>query len=320
MASGVCITGAGATEETLASLADGVSCSGLADEEKICRHLDPRQIRRLRRLPRLALSLAASAGTKRVGSVFFGTGWGALSETDRFLQRLFETRERYPSPTDFVGSVHNAPAGQIAQFLGARGANLTLTGETDAFEQALLAAELVCTAGDDPVLLLAADEAHDRLSPLFDPAAAGRPADGGGALLLEKNGCGPSISVAFFAGDGLRAGAAADLCRAIGGPDAGIRFGAVLAGVPAAAESAARRQLRQVLDACRLRGPVIDFRRWVGQFAAASAVAAVAAGRWVARGRLPKSLCDGADPELGGRGILLLGLGASITAVEVLPG
>jgi len=216
--------------------------------------------------------------------------------------------------------VHNAPAGQVAQFLGARGTNLTLTGETDAFEQALLAAELVCAADADPVLVMAADEAHGRLSPLFDPSSAGRPADGGGALLLEKNGCGPSVSVSFFSGNGLAPGAVAGLCRAIGGPEAAVRFGAVLAGIPAPVASEARSQLQQVLDACRLRVPVIDFRRWLGQFATASAAAAVVAGRWVSRGWIPEKLCAGADPDLGGRGILLLGLGGSITAVEVLPG
>jgi 3-oxoacyl-[acyl-carrier-protein] synthase-1/3-oxoacyl-[acyl-carrier-protein] synthase II len=316
-----CITGGGTTEGTLARISEGIRCAGIADDETVCGDLDPRQIRRLRRLPRLALSLArAACRGQAVESVFFGTGWGALSETDRFLTRLFESGERYPSPTDFVGSVHNAPAGQIAQAVGARGANLTLTGAADAFEQALLAADLTGAGKDGAVLVVGADEAHGRLSPLLAPAAAGHPADGGGAVLLKRGGAGPAVSVLFCAGDGRRGGAGGDLLRVLKNRDAEARYGAVLAAIPAGTEKAARIQLERVRNGSRFSGPVIDYLPWVGHFATASAAGAVLAARWLADGRIPAALCGSGAQALGGRGVLLIGLGASITAVEVVPG
>ncbi|MCF8050798.1 MAG: beta-ketoacyl-[acyl-carrier-protein] synthase family protein [Desulfobacterales bacterium] len=321
IASCACVTGAGATDATLKKLHAAGSCAGVLDEEILCRGLPPRLIRRLRRLPRLALSLAAeAAGDARPEGVFFGTGWGALSETDRFLTRLFESDEKYPSPTDFVGSVHNAPAGQIAQFFGARGPNLTLTGENDAFEQALLAAELICAGQNGPVLVVGADEAHPRLSPLFDPASAAQAADGGGALLVERAGSGPIVSLRFLSGDGGAAGAVDKLIDALGGDGAGARFGAVLAGIPAGNKTAARAQLDKVATACRFAGPVFDYRQWIGQFATASAAAAAMACRWIGQGRIPPALCAGAEGFDDGRGLLLLGLGDSISAVEIFPG
>ncbi len=321
IASCACVTGAGTTDATLETLHAAGSCAGVLEDEILCRGLSPRLIRRLRRLPRLSLSLAAeAAGDTRPESVFFGTGWGALSETDRFLTRLFESDERYPSPTDFVGSVHNAPAGQIAQYFGARGPNLTLTGGNDAFEQALLAAELTDTGREGPLLVIGADEAHPRLSPLFDPASAAHAADGGGALLMNRDGSGPTVSIVFFSGAGGAVGAVDNLVDALGGGAAGKRFGVVLAGIPADQQTAARAQIDKVVSGCRIAAPVLDYRRWIGQFATASAAAAAMACRWIGQGRIPDALCAGGGSLSGGRGILLLGLGDSISAVEIFPG
>ena len=122
----------------------------------------------------MALALACgakeNAGTDRqqLDSVFMGTGWGALSETHDFLKRLNESGEQFPSPTDFVGSVHNAPASQVAIMFGATGANITTSGGDYSFEQALLAAELMYDGnGESTALVLGADEGHDSFSPLF---------------------------------------------------------------------------------------------------------------------------------------------------------
>uniref|UniRef100_UPI00155DA1E2 hypothetical protein n=1 Tax=Desulfosarcina cetonica TaxID=90730 RepID=UPI00155DA1E2 len=58
-------------------------------------------------------------------------------------------------------------------------------------------------------------------------------------------------------------------------------------------------------------GPVIDFRRLTGEFATATAVAAVAGIHWLATG----------NPTLApaGKGVLLLGLGRFITATPICP-
>ncbi|MCP4694082.1 MAG: 3-oxoacyl-ACP synthase, partial [Desulfobacterales bacterium] len=142
------ITGAGGADDFFRALARGEAGKGALPLAEISRGLPPRAIRRLKRLPRMALSLAeaarADAGlTEGPGSVFFGTGWGALSETHDFLDKLFDSDERFTSPIDFIGSVHNAPAGQIAIHSGATGPNITTCGGDYAFEQALYSAGLL---------------------------------------------------------------------------------------------------------------------------------------------------------------------------------
>jgi 3-oxoacyl-(acyl-carrier-protein) synthase len=146
----------------------------------------------MKRLPRMVMSLAGSAcgntsTASPPASVFFGTGWGGLSETHDFLKKLFASDERFTSPTDFIGSVHNAAAGHVAIHFKSTGPNVTLAGGDCSFEQALLSASLLTRHGDGPILLIGADEYHETLSTLFDASVmlAGEPSDGGGALYLK---------------------------------------------------------------------------------------------------------------------------------------
>ena len=189
-----CLTGAGLTADTLTRLSTGNSAAGMMATDLLGAGLPSRFIRRAKRLPRLALQLAASIaeetrGLKAPSAVFMGTGWGSLSETCDFLTKLSESAEQFPSPTDFVGSVHNSPASQIAILLGAAGANVTASGGDYSFEQALLAADSLLEDAGESAILLGADEGHERLSPLLDPSIApGSPlADGGGALVINRD-------------------------------------------------------------------------------------------------------------------------------------
>ena len=114
-----CVTGAGNIEQTLKNLNEGKTCSGTLPLADISKKLPAREVRRLKRLPRLALALAMEASessrlSQTPSSIFFGTSWGPLSETYDFLTKLYESNEQFASPTEFVGSVHNAPAGQVA--------------------------------------------------------------------------------------------------------------------------------------------------------------------------------------------------------------
>ena len=162
--SSACITGAGDT---------GTDDRRTQRRKAMPRHAAPGRHIGKAAAPRGAASQAASAprhipghGSGRTqrnrspASIFFGTGWGPLSETHDFLSKLFESGEQFTSPTDFVGSVHNAPAGQAAIWLKATGANMTVTGGDYSFEQALFAAALA--AGDgETLLVMGADEHHD---------------------------------------------------------------------------------------------------------------------------------------------------------------
>jgi 3-oxoacyl-(acyl-carrier-protein) synthase len=322
------LTGAGDLAATLAAVAENRTCRDRLDIKTIGRDLPPSQIRRLKRLSIMALSLADRAGRQpggdqTPGSIFFGTGLGCLSETHDFLGRLFTSRERFASPTDFVGSVHNAAAGQIALHFKATGPNITVSGGDYSFEQALFTAALL---GRDnaPALVLAADEGHDRLSALLDPSVdRDAPlADGGGALWLSPRttGNGPVITLRFFK-SAFNAKTLADLVDTLEQQQPPQRrYALIMAGLPAGMRPAAQQQLTAFLSQAGFNGPVVDYRSLTGEFQSASAVAAAMAAEYVHRGALPANLCTGYSSQTGPRGILILGLGKWLTAMEVMPG
>lgn len=320
-----CLTGAGNLPSTLARISGGDFAGGILSDAQISEGLDPVGIRRLKRLSRMTLALARTAGDggdERPASVFFGTGWGALSETYDFLAKLYESGETFTSPTDFIGSVHNAPAGQVAMHFGALGPNITTTGGDYSFEQALTAAALTADSSSDPFLVMGADEHHTHLSVLFDPSVPWDPAesDGGGALWIRRSQVPghPVITPEFYAAGGERLSAIPELLAALGGAaEIRRRFGAVMVGIPGAARDVAEKQLTAFLDLSGLSAPVIDYRRHIGEFAAASAVAAVLALEFVKDGAVSGGLCPGKDCRLIDKGILVLGLGPWVTAVAV---
>ena len=339
-----CLTGAGDLAATLECLQNGESAAGCAEQDVIAKNLPPRLIRRLKRLPRMTLSLAQEAvqavqnneggELEKPAAVFMGTGWGALSDTYDFLTRLRESQEQFPSPTDFVGSVHNSPASQAAILFGATGPNITTSGGDYSFEQALLAAQLQL---DDsmPALILGADEGHSEFSPLFDAsipqgASSADLADGGGALLvnrsMEEAIC--SLRLPFYRSsrgedpmnaliktlhhDSQEVGDAGDLNK----------YALVLVGIPAAMEKEGEEQLARFIEQASLTAPVIRYRKQIGEFASASAVAAALAVSFMAAGRIFGTLTETEDILLDDQNneqkntILVLGLGEYITAME----
>jgi 3-oxoacyl-(acyl-carrier-protein) synthase len=320
-----CISGVGHAQATRDAFRAARSCGGCLDDAALSEGLPPRMIRRLKRLPKLALALASrtcqgATQPEQPAAVCLGTGWGALSETCDFLKRLVDTDQAYPSPTDFVGSVHNAPAGQIAMLLGAKGANITTSGGDYSFEQALWSADLISGQSAESVLVLGVDENHALLSPLFDASvrAACAPADGGGALLLQRD-AGPGVALALL---DYRSGVSSDGMAAMierlgGAPNIRDTYAAVLAGCPAAHRRRTDQQLTDFMTLSRFEGPVIDYRRFSGEFAAASAVAAVMGVDMVREGIVPAAHAGGADVGLNGKSILLLGLGPYMTAVRI---
>lgn len=323
-----CITGAKNLEETLEMLRAGKSCSGLLALNCLGENLPPREVRRMKRLQRMTLSLATAASGNVEGekpaSIFFGTGWGALSETNDFLSKLFESDEQYTSPTDFVGSVHNAPAGLAAIWLKSTGPNITASGGDYSFEEALLCASLVSRAVDGPILVMGADEYHPTLSPLFDSsfvAGGSVPADGGGALLLRpfEGDSGLRLRPAFHA-RGCGRGVIPSLVERLGG---GARitesFGALFIGIPASLRAQGEAQLHEFLSLSGFSGPLVDYRRFTGEFASASAVATVLAVESVRSGVCVPPADKGGAVSLRGRGVCVIGLGENVTALEVLP-
>lgn len=331
IAGSACLSGAGETDPTMSRFSAGESCRGVIPMNDLSRRLPPKLVRRLKRLPRMALALAEAAAADaseaapiELSSVFLGTGWGACSETYDFLEKLFASDEKFSSPTDFVGSVHNAAAGQIAIRHQARGANVTTTGGDYSFEQALLTACLLASRSpaDLPALVVGADEYHDPLSGLFDPSVAADniPSDGGGALCLTpvEGAGGLTIFPAFFERADTDARVTASLVDRLGGPDRINRaFGCIFAGIPAACRTVGARQLNDLISASGFKGPVVDFRALIGHFAASTAVAAVMAARFVETGVMPSVLSGMPAVDLQHKGILILNTGPFVTATEI---
>jgi 3-oxoacyl-[acyl-carrier-protein] synthase-1/3-oxoacyl-[acyl-carrier-protein] synthase II len=98
------------------------------------------------------------------------------------------------------------------------------------------------------------------------------------------------------------------------------RYGAVLAGIPAAERETGQGQLAEFLGLTGFGGPVVDYRRYTGEYAGASAVAAVWAQAWVRRDGLPPAVCGKRSPGLEGRGVLMLGLGAWLASCALQAG
>jgi len=324
-----CITGAGLTAESFRRFTAGEPVTGVLPAEEATKDLPPRLLRRMKRLPRLSLALvesllADSAREEPPAGVFLGTGWGPLSETHGFITRLFATGEERSSPTDFVGSVHNAVAGQVAIRHKITGPNVTATGGDTSFEQALYVAGLVGPA-QGGLLVIGADEAHPELIPLLDESAAlVEPlSDGGGALLLERvnserEPSGPTICASFPAACGNAPDVVERLVASLGGKERlAAGFGAIFAGIPAAHRKLGEEQLAAFTAATGFAGPVIDYRCRIGEYATAPAVAAVFAVELVRNGTLPASLAGGTECALQGKGLLILSLGKSVAAVEI---
>jgi len=320
IASSACFSARGGLGETWAALAAGEPVAGFVPDACFVKAVAPALLRRLKRLPRLALALAQQA---HAGSgldtppdfIAFGTAWGPLAETQDFLRKLFETEDQFSSPTDFVGSVHNAPAGQMALLLGARGPNLTCSSGDRSFAQALLCATLGIAAGAKNALVVAAEAFADRLSPLFDPPSATGPlaSDGGAAFVLVPDDGLPGARLRWLGEIGRGEESVFSLvslpavAAAIEGCDA------VAVGLTGNGSSERNRVLAE-LSALLAPRPLVAYRDRLGRHASVAATATALAGRAVREGALPFA---GPAIPLPRRHLLLLELGPQPTAMEV---
>lgn len=133
----------------------GHSCNPLPGADK----LSPNQRRRLGRIHQMAVIAArasqAPVPEQRV-AVALGTGLGCLAEGAAFIENYVAKDEAEPMPSRFPGSVHNAPAGQIAMDLGARALNSAPTAGAITFECALWQARRQLEADEADVALAGA--------------------------------------------------------------------------------------------------------------------------------------------------------------------
>jgi 3-oxoacyl-[acyl-carrier-protein] synthase-1/3-oxoacyl-[acyl-carrier-protein] synthase II len=316
IAASACLTARGGLDETWNALLSRDSTAGLVPDAAFARAAPAAFVRRLKRLPRLMLALAqtvhtASGRAAPPEAIAVGTAWGPLAETQEFLRKLFESGDQFSSPMDFIGSVHNAPAGQIALLLGSQAPNLTCSAGERSFSQALLCGTLQIASGAGSALVVAAEAFEPRLSPLFDPEGARGPlvSDGGAAFLLIPDDGDPGVRLRWL-GEGGNDGAVALVDRFAGVTP---HYDAVVVGIPAGhdlAKDPAYARLGQLLPSAS----IVAYRDRLGQHASIGATAAAIAGRAVAVGTLPFT---GAPIALPHRRLLLLELGPRLAAIEV---
>ncbi len=312
-----CITGAGHTMDSMGRFFTLESMAGTLDLKSIAEGLPVQAIRRMKRFSQMALALAAAAKKESEieqspHAVFMGSGWGALSETWDFLDELRATEEKFPSPIDFVGSVHNSAAGQIAIAHGATGPNITSSGGDCSFEQALLATEsfLESKTRYNTAFLLAADESHQHFSPLLDASSqiSGQAADGGGSFYLYRKAIPGKVSISLSHYGTVCEGSVNDMIAALktGTEDSIANCGMILAGIPASRAVDGEQQLEYFMKETGLDVPVIHYRKFTGEFTSASAVASVMATQLLESGEIP-----------AGKNILVLGFGENVTAIKL---
>jgi 3-oxoacyl-[acyl-carrier-protein] synthase II len=176
--------------------------------------IDPPRLRRMFRLARMSAVAARQAlndarldpaglEPSRLG-VVFGTSFGAIETTQKFIESWLTQGERLASPLQFMNSVHGILASQIALDVNAAGVNLTTAQRDVCFEAALdAAARLLNERRADVLLVGGADELtpllHEFASrlrqvelstmPGLDPWAARPgviPGDGAAVFVLER--------------------------------------------------------------------------------------------------------------------------------------
>lgn len=141
--------------------------------------IEPRKLRRMFRLARMSAVAArqalASAGLdpssiepSRLG-VCFGTSFGAMEPTQKFMDSWIDNGDAAASPLQFMNSVHGIMASHIAMDINAQGVNLTTAQRDICFEAALDTAVSLLEAGRAEVILVGGG---DELTPMLHEFAA----------------------------------------------------------------------------------------------------------------------------------------------------
>ncbi len=145
-------------------------------------------------------------------------------------------------------------------------------------------------------------------------------ADGGGAFCLsrQREGAHCLVRLPFYQSSATEGGVDS-LIEALGGVQTlKGKYALLLAGIPAAVSKEGEGQLAHFIKQSGLQAQVIRYREFTGEFASASAVAAVMAVSFLTSGKVPGPFVSGDDLALDGnqKAILVLGLGRYLSAME----
>lgn len=220
--------------DQIATIAPGVKYPiGTVPDKRLSAGINPRSLRRLDRLSRLAVQAVAelladaNLSAEQVGSagLVFATGYGPLSAVEEFQRVLLTTGEG--DSRVFPNTVMNAAAGHVALLNQIHGPTATFcAGGTASISALHFAGQLIRSGACEKVILVSADEAtqvllsgfhgsrgHLSRESLVPRASSGRVfSEGAVALLLEKPDTHPERPVLAeimgfgMAGDGSPAG------------------------------------------------------------------------------------------------------------------
>jgi len=154
--------------------------------------------RRMSRLGRLVTQVSAPLLTGRVDldtlAVVWGTVFGELGPTGRFLDRLFT--EGVASPLAFQNSVYNAPVGHLSNALDLRGMSETLSaGGATGLAALARGIDLIALGRASSVLVVAGDVLSPGVRRSWDLLGVEGPLGEAVAAVLLHDGEGPEVCV-----------------------------------------------------------------------------------------------------------------------------
>lgn len=117
--------------------------------------------RRMSRVVRSAVATAVEcmAGIEemtKLDAILTATGWGCLTDSERFLRNLIVEKEQLLNPTPFIQSTFNTVGGCIALLCGNHCSNVTYVNRSHSFEDALFDGALRLEDGESSNILVGA--------------------------------------------------------------------------------------------------------------------------------------------------------------------
>lgn len=115
-------------------------------------YIAPRDLRRMSKILRNGI-VAGKIALKESQlampqAIITGTGLGCAIDTEKFLIKMIENKEKFLTPSSFIQSTHNTLGGSIAIGLGCHEYNMTYVHRGFSFETALLDAQMMMQTGE----------------------------------------------------------------------------------------------------------------------------------------------------------------------------
>ncbi|MEQ1504789.1 MAG: beta-ketoacyl synthase chain length factor [Myxococcota bacterium] len=191
----------------------------------------------------------------------WGTAFGELTTTSRFLERMVVEGADRVSPMAFQTSLFGTPLAHLSMALGLRGPSETVSAGGATSAMALIRGIDAIRAGAPAALVIAGDEASDTIATAWALAGGGpKVGEAVGAVLLAAAGPGGGPGVPIEVVPGIAPGAGPVYHRAITLPGEGPRaaVGSEAIAVEPVVGSIPAGGLAWVAAACRGGGSVVE--------------------------------------------------------------